>query len=119
MTVLKEVRLARAREHTLPRVQPGREKSDSRVVRSGIAVCTLNHVILSSPSNTWRGAMIGLSDCICELGGTWHESGFDTVRPESHGIAITVPSPAYTYRAPKIRFNAANAGSPVQCPGAI
>ncbi len=32
----------------------------------------------------------------------------------AYGTSMTAPSPAYTYREPKIRRNAANAGSPVQ-----
>src|SRR6266436_4110909 len=36
-----------------------------------------------------------------------------------HSITTTVPNPAYTYFSPYAFFNRANAGSPVQCPGAI
>lgn len=45
--------------------------------------------------------------------------GCGGMQPESQGTSVTVPSPAYTYRTPKTRFNSAKAGSPVQCPGAI
>src|SRR5258708_6132476 len=36
-----------------------------------------------------------------------------------HSITTTVPNPAYTYFSPYAFRNRANAGSPVQCPGAI
>ena len=36
-----------------------------------------------------------------------------------HGTSMVLPSPAYTYWSAKTRRRAVNAGSPVQCPGAM